>query len=174
MRESRAQWVQEERHVVSSSRTGPPAHRAVTITLIALNIYEAHIWAIGHVVPCRMRKRRRSVLTNSFETSWKICNLCNLQPRKVCSNKKMRKTQRKKLNPLETMQITAGTRHDTRKELNPAHIRRRFCCCRGCFGYVHLLWPEHVVEHNYVAQKTKNQLSQPAEPFVAKRLNNCA
>lgn len=34
------------------SRTGPPAHRAVTITLIALNIYEAHIWATGHVIPC--------------------------------------------------------------------------------------------------------------------------
>lgn len=43
--------------------------------------------------------RGRSVLTNSFETSWKICNLCNLLPRKVCSEKK--------LNPLETMQITA-------------------------------------------------------------------
>lgn len=34
------------------TRTGPPAHRAVTITLIALNIYEAHIWATGHVIPC--------------------------------------------------------------------------------------------------------------------------
>lgn len=32
--------------------------------------------------------RGRSVLTNSFETSWKICNLCNLLPRKVCSEKK--------------------------------------------------------------------------------------
>lgn len=64
MRESRAQWVQEERHVVSSSRTGPPAHRAVTITLIALNIYEAHIWAIGHVVPCRTDEEEEEECVN--------------------------------------------------------------------------------------------------------------
>lgn len=56
--------MQEERHVVSSSRTGPPAHRAVTITLIALNIYEAHIWAIGHVVPCRTDEEEEEECVN--------------------------------------------------------------------------------------------------------------
>lgn len=94
MRESRAHWAQGAGEV-AAARTGPPAHRPVTITLIALNIYDDHIWAIGHVVSCRtdVRMAQECVLTNSFETSWKMCNLCNLQPRKVCSEK-MRKTQK--------------------------------------------------------------------------------
>lgn len=89
-----------------------------------------YIWGpyMGHR-PCYSMSdegRGRSVLTNSFETSWKICNLCNLLPRKVCSEKNWTHWKLCKL------------RRDTRKELNPAHIRCCFCCPGCCCCCVHL------------------------------------